>query len=68
MIFVFSGADVIINLPHHVSQRHPRMSMYNRTAQSLLLLPSPATRKPLRKQGRSEGEEEEYAYGRFMLN
>ena len=25
--------DDIINLPHHVSQRHPRMSMYNRAAQ-----------------------------------
>ena len=24
--------DDIINLPHHVSQRHPRMSMYNRAA------------------------------------
>ena len=25
--------DDIINLPHHTSQRHPRMSMYNRAAQ-----------------------------------
>ena len=25
--------DDIINLPHHVSQLHPRMSMYNRAAQ-----------------------------------
>ena len=25
--------DDIINLPHHVAQRHPRMSMYNRAAQ-----------------------------------
>ena len=25
--------DDIINLPHHVSQRHPWMSMYNRAAQ-----------------------------------
>ena len=24
--------DDIINLPHHVAQRHPRMSMYNRAA------------------------------------
>ena len=23
----------IINLPHHVSTKHPRMSMYNRSAQ-----------------------------------
>ena len=23
----------IINLPHHVSKRHPRMSMHNRAAQ-----------------------------------
>ena len=25
--------DDIINLPHHVSCRHPKMSMYNRAAQ-----------------------------------
>jgi hypothetical protein len=25
--------DDIINLPHHVSMRHPRMSMYKRAAQ-----------------------------------
>ena len=25
--------DDIIKLPHHVSQRHPRLSMYNRAAQ-----------------------------------
>ena len=25
--------DDIINLPHHVSERHPQMSMYNRAAQ-----------------------------------
>ena len=25
--------DDIINLPHHTSQRHPRMSMYNRASQ-----------------------------------
>ena len=25
--------DDIINLPHHVSAKHPKMSMYNRTAQ-----------------------------------
>ena len=25
--------DDIINLPHHVSSKHPRMSMYNRAAQ-----------------------------------
>lgn len=23
----------IINLPHHVSKKHPQMSMYNRAAQ-----------------------------------
>ena len=46
--------DDIINLPHHVSQRHPRMSMYNRAAQfPPPSLPSPATRKPLKKHGRS---------------
>ena len=25
--------DDIINLPHHVSERHPQMSMWNRAAQ-----------------------------------
>lgn len=25
--------DDIINLPHHVSHRHPKMSMYDRAAQ-----------------------------------
>ena len=25
--------DDIINLPHHVSQKHPQMSMYQRAAQ-----------------------------------
>ena len=25
--------DDIINLPHHVSAKHPKMSMYNRAAQ-----------------------------------
>jgi hypothetical protein len=25
--------DDIINMPHHVSQRHPQMSMWNRAAQ-----------------------------------
>ena len=25
--------DDIFNLPHHVSTKHPRMSMYNRAAQ-----------------------------------
>lgn len=25
--------EEIINLPHHVSDKHPRMSMYNRAAQ-----------------------------------
>ena len=25
--------DYIINLPHHVSKRHPQMSMWNRAAQ-----------------------------------
>ena len=28
-----SNYDDIINLPHHVSAKHPRMSMYNRSAQ-----------------------------------
>lgn len=45
--------DDIINLPHHVSTKHPRMSMYNRSAQFSPSLPSQATRKPLRKQGES---------------
>ena len=45
--------DDIINLPHHVSAKHPKMSMFNRAAQFSPLLPSLAMRKPLRKRGRS---------------
>ena len=30
---VMDNFDDIINLPHHVSQRHPQMSMWNRAAQ-----------------------------------
>ena len=30
---VTGNYDDIINLPHHVSKRHPQMSMWNRAAQ-----------------------------------
>lgn len=30
---VMDNFDDIINMPHHVSQRHPQMSMWNRAAQ-----------------------------------
>ena len=30
---VMDNFDDIINLPHHVSKRHPQMSMWNRAAQ-----------------------------------
>jgi hypothetical protein len=30
---VMDNFDDIINMPHHVSQRHPQMSMCNRAAQ-----------------------------------
>ena len=30
---VTDNYDDIINLPHHVSKRHPQMSMWNRAAQ-----------------------------------
>ena len=34
MFLTFPHAvDDIINLPHHVSSKHPKMSMYNRAAQ-----------------------------------
>ena len=46
--------DDIINLPHHVSSKHPKMSMYNRAAQFSLFFRCPHwLRKPLRKRGRS---------------
>lgn len=58
--------DDIINLPHHVSERHPQMSMYNRAA-SLLPLPAltghdsaltEAARRRRRKEELSESDAE----------
>ena len=31
--FIMDNYEDIINLPHHVSKRHPQMSMWNRAAQ-----------------------------------
>ena len=31
--WIIDNYDDIINLPHHVSKRHPQMSMWNRAAQ-----------------------------------